>query len=372
MRIALLHPTYWPEVRRGSERLVHDLGATLARRGHQVGLITTHAAAGVRSREDGIDVYRGRRAPEIPGLTWYYDEGATALPATLLELARSEADVVHALYPTDGFAASLRRRRGGAPYVLSVHGIVDRTYLVRRRRRLEWLVQAAADAAAVSTLSEAAARPLRHFAIADPIVLPGGVIASDYAAPVSRPAEPVLLCAASLDDPRKRGRLLAAAFALLRERRPGVRLRLAGGRDPRQREPAPLELADGIERVEVDAAGLAREYATATATVLPADDEAFGLVLVESLAAGTPVVAARSGACPEIVTDDRIGRLFEPGDAVDLARALGEAIDLAADPGCERDCREHASAWDWDRVVKRYEAVYEAAAAGDSARRAST
>ncbi len=61
--------------------------------------------------------------------------------------------------------------------------------------------------------------------------------------------------------------------------------------------------------------------------MLPSVDEAFGLVLVESLAAGTPVVAARSGACPEIVTDDAIGRLFEPDDADDLARAMGEAID---------------------------------------------
>ena len=76
------------------------------------------------------------------------------------------------------------------------------------------------------------------------------------------------------------------------------------------------------------------------------------------MAAGTPVVAARSGACPEIVDDPRVGRLFEPGDAADLARAIGEALDLAADPETVAACREQARRWDWSRVVERYEALY--------------
>jgi hypothetical protein len=44
VRIALLHPTYWPEVRRGSERLAHDLATALANRGHEVTLLTSHDA----------------------------------------------------------------------------------------------------------------------------------------------------------------------------------------------------------------------------------------------------------------------------------------------------------------------------------------
>ena len=63
-----------------------------------------------------------------------------------------------------------------------------------------------------------------------------------------------------------------------------------------------------------------RSWRCRAGQALPSVDEAFGLVLVESLAAGTPVVAARSGACPEIVTDDLIGRLFEPDAADDPER----------------------------------------------------
>jgi len=44
VRIALLHPTYWPEVRAGSERLVHDRATELAGGGHEITILTTHEA----------------------------------------------------------------------------------------------------------------------------------------------------------------------------------------------------------------------------------------------------------------------------------------------------------------------------------------
>jgi glycosyltransferase involved in cell wall biosynthesis len=371
MRIALLHPTYWPEVRRGSERLTHDLGASLAARGHQVTLITSHRGARKETIEDGIRVIRGRRLPEVPGLSWYYDEHVLAIPATVRELLRGDHELVHTLYPTDAWAARLARRRfGGAPYVLSIHGILNRHFLVRRRRRLAMLEAAARDAAAVTALSEPGVAALRRYALAsDPVILPGGVIAADYEGEVERPESPTLLCPASLTDPRKRSDLLFEAFELVRERESRARLILAGGADPLQRDPVVNDgggaVRPGVESVSPRGTDeLARAYRSASVTVLPSEDEAFGLVLVESLAAGTPVVAARSGGCPEILTDDRVGRLFDPGDAADLARAIGEALELSAEPATVAACREHAAAWDWSRLVERYEAVYAAALAG--------
>ena len=350
MRIALCHPTYWPEVRRGSERLAHDLAVALSGRGHEVTLLTTHPGTPTRTAEDGFEVVRARRVPQLPGMHWY-DEYACAIPATVAEIVRGGYGFVHALYPVDGWSARLAQNLGGPRYVLSIHGVLNREYLVRRRHRLEMLRAAAAGAVAVSALSEAAAKPLRRYALADPVVVPGGVVAADYGGPVNRPPAPLLLCPASLDDPRKRGPLLADAFALVRTARPDARLVLAG--DPGGLDGLGVEVA-----APASTADLAAAYRAASVTVLPADDEAFGLVLVESLAAGTPVVAARSGACPDIVDDPRVGRLFEPGDAADLARALGEALELAADAETAAACREHARRWDWARVVERYEELY--------------
>jgi glycosyltransferase involved in cell wall biosynthesis len=359
MRIALLHPTYWPEVRRGSERLAHDLGATLARRGHQVTLLTSHGAPTTEAVEDGVVVERIWRPPRPPGLR-RHERHIENAPALISRLARGSFDVAHAMYASDGWAAAKARPLGGPPFLFSVHGILDRPYLVARRKRVDAYRAAAGAAGATSALSEAAAEPIRRYAIAaEPLILTGGVLIDSFSGPVTRPAEPVLLSPASLVDPRKRGEVLLEAFERLRRDRPTARLLLAGGADPfshHQLDSAP----PGVESIDLtDTKSLASAYRSASATVLASVHEAFGLVLVESLASGTPVVAARSGDGPEVVCDPAVGRLFEPDDPADLARAIDEALGLAGDEATVGACREQASRWDWERVVESYEAAYE-------------
>jgi phosphatidylinositol alpha-mannosyltransferase len=363
MRIALLHPTYWPEVRRGSERLAHDLGAALAGRGHEVTLLTSHDAATTHSLEDGMRVIRERRPPRPPGVHLYEDHLET-VPAAVWRVLRGRFDLVHALLPVAGWAASRARRMGGPPYVLSVHGILNREYLVNRRYRLEMLRTAMAGAAATSVLSEAAAEPFRRYGLGDPVILPGGVVCEDYAGERSPAAVPTLLCAASLGDPRKRGPLLLGAFGRLRDRVPEARLLLAGGQDPYGAHAGDGSSVEGVDVLTIDRSrSLARAYQSAWATVLPAIHEAFGLVLLESLAAGTPVVAARSGAAPDVAGGDGTGRLFEPDDEEDLARAMREALDLSTTPDSAERCREQARRYDWGRVVESYERAYAGATA---------
>ena len=363
MRIALLHPTYWPEVRRGSERLAHDLGATLVARGHEVTLLTSHDRATTYSIEDGMRVIRERRPPTPPGAHLYEDDLVT-VPGTIRRLVGGTFDLAHALLPVEGWAASRARRLGGPPYVLSVHGIMNREYLVNRRYRMEMLRTAMAGAAATSVLSEAAAEPFTRYALGDPVILPGAVVCADYEGESSPAEAPTLLCAASLGDPRKRGPLLMAAFARLREEIPDARLVLAGAQDPHGDRADGDRLPERVETMAIDRTdALARAYRSAWATVLPAIDEAFGLVVLESLASGTPVVAARSGASPEVVGGDGTGRLFEPDDEADLARAMGAALELSTDPDSAERCREQARLYDWARVVERYEAAYASALA---------
>jgi glycosyltransferase involved in cell wall biosynthesis len=281
------------------------------------------------------------------------------VPQRIRRLLRGRFDLAHALLPVEGWAAAQARRLGGPPYVLSIHGILNREYLVHRRYRLEMLRSAMAAAAATSVLSEAAAEPFHRYALGEPVILPGGVVCAEYAGERSPADAPTLLCAASLGDPRKRGPLLLDAFARLRDRRQGARLVLAGGQDPYGGR-TDDGLGEGVERLELDRTdSLARAYRSAWATVLPSIHEAFGLVLLESLASGTPVVAARSGAAPDVAGGNGTGRLFEPDDEDDLARAMSEALDLATAPDSAERCREQARRYDWDRVVERYERVYE-------------
>jgi glycosyltransferase involved in cell wall biosynthesis len=71
-------------------------------------------------------------------------------------------------------------------------------------------------------------------------------------------------------------------------------------------------------------------YGDLDVLVAPAVDEPFGLTVPEAGSYGLPVVAARSGAFPELIEEERTGLLFEPGDATGLAQALERLISDAA------------------------------------------
>lgn len=349
MRVAILHPTFWPEVRRGAERLTHGLASWLAESGHEVTLLTTHRRARSAASEDGFTVVRSWRPPDRVFRRRAYEDLLGTIPAHVAELLRRDYDVAHAFHPVSAWAAVKAQALGGPPVVFSPTGIPTRAYLVSRRYRMEMNLEATRRAAACSVLSEAAAEPFRRYLLREPEVIPPGLVCADFEVDAARAQQPTIVYAGSPSDPRKRLPLLLEAFEAVRRRRPDARLQLAGRREP-WFEPA---LPAGAEWVPGDRLeDLARTLARAHAAVLPAIEEAFGLVLVEALAAGTPVVAADSGASPEIVSP-AVGRLFEPDDAAALARALDEVLDFGDDAAAT--CRERAREWDWSVIGPRYE-----------------
>jgi rhamnosyl/mannosyltransferase len=92
--------------------------------------------------------------------------------------------------------------------------------------------------------------------------------------------------------------------------------------------------------------------------------EAFGLVLLESLACGTPVVAADHSALPELVAPGT-GVLSPPEDPGSLAEACRRALELTREPGITERCRAAAAPYDWDTALAPHmEAVYEGAVEG--------
>ena len=355
MRVALVHPYSWPGVRRGGERYVHDLGRWLADAAHDVVLLTGGEGSEVL---DGVRVLRFPLSRRLAsrGATPLDTFGATVLP----HLARERYDVVHSLVPSGGLAASLTLQPSvwtalGHPSPASPPTQAWSRALVRRAARAVRVPAA---------LSRSAADGLEALTGRRPAVLPPGVRTGDFVPRLEpRSGPPRLLFNAFAEDDRKRLRVLLAALPTVLEALPETRLQLGGGGDPSAAFDA---LDPGMRRAvepHVDDLGagaledVPARYRDATVSVLPSVDEAFGLVLVESLACGTPAVCSDSGGMPEIV-DSTVGRIARPDDPRSLARAVVEAVQLAADPSVPARCSAHAAAWDWDTVGPMHSLVY--------------
>jgi glycosyltransferase involved in cell wall biosynthesis len=136
------------------------------------------------------------------------------------------------------------------------------------------------------------------------------------------PAEtPAILCVAHL-YPRKDVATLLDALARL----PGMSLHVVGTGPELERlekQARRLQLADRVQFLgHVSFERLAAEYRRADVFCLPSRQEGFGIVFLEAMAAGLPIVAAGAAAVPEVVADGECGILVEPGNAVALASAI--------------------------------------------------
>lgn len=353
MEVALLNPTFWPEVRRGSERVARSLADGLADRGHRVRLVTSHRGPTRRTVEDRLVVTRLRRPPEGRLRRRRFEDHLAHVPLSYLELRRDPPDVAHALYPTDAVAAARWSRDTGRPSVLAYMGIPTRGYLVSRRWRVEALQRALAGCGAVTVLSEAAAAAFRRVVGVDPRVVPPPVDLDAFSPGGERAPDPTIVCAADVREPRKRVGLLLEAFARVRRERPTARLVLS------RPVAGPGPDGEGVELADLDDTGrLADAYRRAWVSVLPSVGEAYGLVLAEALACGTPGVGTDAGGIPEVLDSDEVGRLFSGDDPDALARALLEALELADDPATAPACRARVQELSVARCAERHEALY--------------
>ena len=396
MRIALVHPFSWPEVLRGGERTLHELGWYLASVGHEVDLITGSWEGAATTQEDGVIIRRhqlrrpARLAQRGVGEAELF--GATALAA----LTRRRYDVVHTLTPAGVIAARLTGHRCvftalGHPSERDL--IIDPVFGALFRSAL-------LQADAVVAVSESAARRVGAIAAGSGVGRkwstakrnrrlmraegPGNwlriiepAIRLDQFTPDLRPRQgPVqILFASDASEIRKGVHYALAAVDRLRRHHPDARLVLCGpgdaswavdGLGPPQDvggewvahkdplaitgagEPGRRTLEEATELLGPRApTEMPEQYRAATVTLLPSWEEAFGLVLAESLACGTPGVAFREGGMPEIISRPEVGRTAAFGDVADLTRALAEAVELARDPATPARCSEHARRWGW-------------------------
>ncbi len=387
MKVAQLSTRY-PPGPGGVERHVAELAPRLAALGHRVEVYTSdlyrefpwqRLAASV-PREERTAFGAVHRLPvwSFPGELHYpFFRG---LDRALL---RDRPDLVHAhTYGTHQVAVARRYgRRTGAPFVLTAHfhpiwSIEGGWFRHRLRgfydRRVAGPIVRSAAAVVVQTHEEE--RLLRSLGLALPrvVIVPPGY--RPLPAPPSDAGRfgekfgipgPFVLFVGRLAS--NKGLLpLLTAFGTLAAEEPTAHLVLLGedgGMRPTVEER--IRAAGLASRIHLvghvdDDRWVAAAYREARLTVLPSEYEAFGLVLLESLAQGTPVVATRVGGIPEVVEDGRSGLLVPPNDPTALAEALRRLWQdraLAARLG-QYGQESVVPRYTWEALAARLDALY--------------
>jgi D-inositol-3-phosphate glycosyltransferase len=159
---------------------------------------------------------------------------------------------------------------------------------------------------------------------------------------------------------------LVDAFATLRSAHPEAHLALVGEDGGMADAVRARSRARGVENAVrlvgliADERDLAAAYRGARLLALPSEYEAFGLVLLEALAEGCPVVASRTGGIPEVIVDGQSGLLVPPKSPGELAAAierLWREPDLARALG-QYGQREVVPRYTWEAVAERLDSVY--------------
>lgn len=279
-------------------------------------------------------------------------------------------DVVHAHEPVAPSTGMWTTLASAAPVVGTFHSGADRSLLFDLSSPLlKRLLRRVGVRIAVSSRA-------RDFAATrlggDYHVIPNGVDVDRFAGVEARDLGPgrKLLFVGRL-HPRKGFLTAVAAFELLARGRPDLRLIVAG--DGEQRDALGLlspELASRVLMLgTVSYRVLPSIYAACDAYLSPATGgESFGVVLIEAMASGMPVVASAIPGYDEVVRDGHEGFLVPPGDPEGFAEALGPLLD---DPAWRRRMgsagKERARMFDWGVVGAKIEELYARAAGGGGA-----
>jgi glycosyltransferase involved in cell wall biosynthesis len=332
LRVAMVAPPWFdvpPEAYGGIEQMLADLVRGLVARGHKVTLV----GAG----RDGTPANFERTFAEPPSerLGEAGPEVVHAAAAARI-VADLEVDVVH----DHSLAGPLTAAGRPGPTVATVHGPVDGELAVYFRQL---------SSVALVALSEAQRRTAPDLNWV--ATVPNGIDVASY--PYREEKDDLALFVGRF-VPAK-----GAHLAIDAARAAGRRILLAGKvnepveEEYFEREIRPRLGEDARFVGETDAQGKRELYANAACLLFPVQwEEPFGLVMVEAMACGTPVVALADGSVPEVVADGRTG--FVCDTPAELSAAIARIPEIRP-----ADCRAHvAEHFDVDVMVAGYERVY--------------
>lgn len=373
-RTALFPSAFHPH-KGGVEELTLRLAQEQCRRGRQPVVVTMLEPKSLPSVDyvEGVEVLRHRfRVPEphprfMAGWALFAVSTKREIRAQLRE---RQVDLVHVQCVSNNARYALDAARTlDVPLVVSMQGelTMDATGLYQRSAQMRRSWRRLLDAADVITgcsmyvLTEAEAVRGRPFGSRARVIYNGvDVVACAAAEPEDR-GRPYVLGLGRLV--RQKGYdLLLEAFASLAEAFPEHELVIAGdGTERAALERLASQLGIGERTAFLGSVSHERAlslFAGATVFVLASRHEPQGIVILEAMAAGAPVVAACVGGVPEILQDGENGYSFRGNDAGSLGQALERALQAPDRPRIVETARARAAQFDWRHQVDDYDDAY--------------
>lgn len=365
MRIALFTETFLPKVDGIVTRLSHTVDH-LQRLGNQVLVF---------SPDGGLSEYKGAKIHGVSGFPLpLYPELKLALPRPSIGQALDAfaPDLVHVVNPAVlGLAGIYYSKLHRVPLVASYHTHLPKYlehYGLGMLEGVLWeLLKAMHNQAQLNLCTSTAMQEeLTSHGIERVELWQRGVDVELFQPNLAsrevrsrltqgHPDDPLLLYVGRLSAEKEIDRIKPVLEAI-----PNARLALVGDGPYRQE----------LERIFADTptnfvgyltgTDLAAAFASADAFVFPSRTETLGLVLLEAMAAGCPVIAANAGGIPDIVTDGVNGHLFDPTDEQGAIAATQKLLDQPeARSTLRQNARSEAERWGWAAATKQLQRYYQ-------------
>src|SRR5262249_5470169 len=333
MRVGIVCPYSW-DIPGGVQAHVRDLAVALLGLGHQVSVL----APGDEDAADGIPPYvvtAGRAVPvRYNGSVARLQFGPLSAARVRRWLADGRFDVLHVHEPVAPSLSLLAVMLARGPIVATFHTAPERSGF---REAAAGLRQPFMEKIGGRIAVSAAARKVQveHLG-GDAVEIPNGVAVAQYAAAEPLPGYPraggTVGFIGRYDEPRKGLPVLLDALARLAPERPGLRLVVAGRGDADElRAGLPPALAGRVDLLgQVSEPDKARMLHSVDLYCAPnTGQESFGIILLEAMAAGTPIGASDLEAFVRVLGGGRAGAVFRTGDGGQLAAVLA---GLLGDP----------------------------------------
>jgi phosphatidylinositol alpha-mannosyltransferase len=370
MRVGLVCPYSW-DIPGGVQAHVRDLAEALIDLGHEVSLLTP---ADEDTPLPPYAVSAGRALPvRYNGSVARLQFGPVSAARARRWLREGRFDVLHLHEPSTLSLSLTVLMLARGPIVATWHSSMTRS---RTLSALSGPLQPFLEKISGRIAVSAAARRLQveHLG-GDAVEIPNGVAVDHYATAEPLPGYPrpgTVGFLGRYDEPRKGMPVLLDGLARLAPDRPELRLLIAGRGDADDLlSELPPVLAGRVELMgqvsEADKARMLRSIDVYCAPNL--GGESFGIILLEAMAAGAPIVASDLDPFRRVLDDGRAGTLFRTGDPAALAKALAGLLD---DPARRQRLveigAEVVAGYDWPVVAKQIVAVYETVVAADPVR----